>query len=467
MSKTAYSDLVAAQKAFFLTGATTHEINGRPFRNNALIDIRDAIKKYEPRLIEALEQDLGKPEYEAFTTELLPVYQELDEVFRKGGGWLKGKKLLPSKLTAHGSSRIQYDPKGCVLIIAPWNYPVQLTLLPLISAILAGNTCVVKPSEMAPKTAAVLAEMINTTFEENYVHVVLGGPDVAKALTAEPFDHIFFTGSPAVGKQVMLAAAEHLASVTLELGGKCPCIVTGRANIYRAAKAIAWGKMLNAGQTCIAPDYVLVAEEQKEAFMSSLAFAFREMYGENPIESKDLVRIVNREHFDRINAYIAPHRGTSSVFFGGQVDEANLKIAPTILTNVDLKEPVMQEEVFGPVITVLTFDKVSNAVRFVNARPTPLAAYLFSAGGDTDSMVTRKLRCGGMCINDTITHTLHPGLPFGGAGMSGMGRYHGEAGFLEFSNQRAIFRCVGQPNQLRCPPYSDEKLRKLRQTLKM
>ncbi|HIU09796.1 MAG TPA: aldehyde dehydrogenase family protein [Candidatus Avidehalobacter gallistercoris] len=467
MAKTAYGDLLTAQRAYFLAGHTTHDINGKIFRTNALADLKDALKKYEPQLVEALYMDLGKSEYEAYTTEIIPVQQELEEAFRHGGGWLKSKKLLPNKLTMHGAGRVQYDPKGCVLIISPWNYPVQLTLVPLIAAILAGNVCVVKPSELAPKTATVLAEMINATFAENYIHVVTGGPDVAKLLTAEPFDHIFFTGSPAVGKQIMHAAAEHLASVTLELGGKCPCIVTEHANIYRAAKAIAWGKTLNAGQTCVAPDYVLVAEAQKEAFMSSLVFAIREMYGENPIQSDDWGRIVNRQHFDRLNAYIEPHRNTTRLFFGGQTNEQQLKIAPTILTNVELNDPVMQEEIFGPIITVLTFDKVSNAVRFINSRPTPLAAYLFNEGGEVNTMVSRKLRCGGMCINDTMTHMLHPGLPFGGVGMSGVGRYHGEAGFKEFSNQRAIFRAVSQPNQLRYPPYSDAKLLKLKQMFKL
>lgn len=467
MSKTPYTDLVAAQKAFFLKSPTTHHINGNPYRTNRLAELREALHQYEPELLQALYQDLGKPEYEAYTTELLPVYQQLDMAFKKGGGWLKDKKLLPSKATLHGQARIQYDPKGCVLIIAPWNYPVNLALVPLVSAMLAGNVCVLKPSEQAPHTAAVLEKMLNSTFPEEYLHVVTGGPEVAQALVKEPFDHIFFTGSPAVGRQVMAAAAQNLTSVTLELGGKSPCIVTETANIYKAAKAIAWAKLLNCGQTCVAPDYVLVCEEQKEAFISSLAFAFRELYGESALSSPDYGRIVNRAHFERLKAYIEPYRGTNRLFAGGQLDEDNLKIAPTILTDVSIDDPVMREEIFGPILVVLTYDKMINAVRFINSRPTPLAAYLFNETMETTNMAAYKLRCGGLCINDTVSQMIHPNLPFGGCGQSGMGRYHGEAGFREFSNQHAIFQALKQPNQLRQAPYSEDKLRKLKQTFKL
>lgn len=462
-----FTELVAAQKEFFLKSPTTHHLNGRGVRANRLADLRDAIKQYEPELLQALYQDLGKCEYEAYTTELLPVYQELNLVFKNAGSWLKTKRLLPSKMTLHGQASIQCDPKGCVLIIAPWNYPVYLTLVPLISALVAGNVCVVKPSEQTPHTAAVLEKMLNSTFEREHVRVVTGGADVAKDLLAEPFDHIFFTGSPAVGREVMTAAAKNLASVTLELGGKSPCIVTESANIYKAAKSIAWAKLLNCGQTCVAPDYILVAESQKEALVSSLAFAFRELYGEDALKSPDYGRIVNRAHFDRLKSYIEPYRGGAKLFCGGQLDEENLKIAPTILTDIDINDPVMQEEIFGPIIVVLTYDKVINAIRFCNSRPQPLAAYLFSSTSETNEMVSYKLRCGGLCINDTITQMLHPDLPFGGNGQSGMGRYHGKAGYLEFSNQRAIFSAMKQPNELRQAPYSDAKLTKLKQTFKL
>lgn len=467
MSKTAYAELVAAQKAYFLTSQTTHDMSGKIFRTNALADLRDALKNYESQLLDALQQDLGKSEYEAYTTELLPIMQEFDLAFQKGGGWMKNKNLLPTKLTMHGKAHVQYDPKGCVLILSPWNYPVQLTIIPLISAILAGNTCVVKPSEQAPQTAAVLEKMINSTFDEKYVHVVTGGPEVAKALVAEKFDHIFFTGSPAVGREVMTAAAKNLTSVTLELGGKSPCIVTNTANIYKAAKSIAAAKLLNAGQTCVAPDYVLVCEEQKEAFMSSLVFAIRELYGENPLKSADYGRIVNQQHFDRLTSYIDRYRDSARLFFGGQVDEQALKIAPTILTDVNLDDPVMQEEIFGPILVVLTYDKVINAVRFINNHPTPLACYVFNESDETNRMVQYKLRSGGLCINDTLTHMLHPGLPFGGNGASGMGRYHGEAGFQEFSNRRSVFKAHATPNALRFPPYTDDKMKKLKQTFKL
>lgn len=467
MSKNPYAKLVAKQKEFFLTSATTHYLNSRPYRTNRLAELRDALRQYEPDLLQALYQDLGKSEYEAYTTELLPVYQELDLIFKKGGGWLKNRKLLPSKLTLHGQASVQNDPKGCVLIISPWNYPVNLSLMPLVSAMLAGNVCVLKPSEQAPHTAAVLEKMLNSVFPEEYLRVVCGGAEVAQALLKEPFDHIFFTGSPTVGRQVMAAAVENLASVTLELGGKSPCIVTETANIYKAAKAIIWAKLLNCGQTCVAPDYVLVCEEQKDAFISSLVFAIREFYGEAPLESADYGRIVNKAHFDRLAAYIEPYRGTNKLFSGGQLNESELKIAPTILTEISPDDPVMQEEIFGPILVVLTYDKIANAIRFVNSRPQPLAAYLFNETMETNNLVTYKLRCGGLCINDTISQMLHPGLPFGGCGESGMGRYHGEAGFREFSNQRAIFKALKQANTLRQPPYTDAKLAKLKQTFKL
>lgn len=463
----AYTELVAQQKEFFLKSPTTHYLNGRGYRANKLADLRDAIQKYEPELLQALYLDLGKSEYEAYTTELLPIYQEFNQIFSKSGNWLKSKKLMPSKLTMHGQASIQNDPKGCVLIISPWNYPVNLAIMPLISAMLAGNVCVLKPSEHAPHTAAVLEKMINSTFNREYLCVVNGDAEVAKALLAEPFDHIFFTGSPAVGKQVMAAAAKNLASVTLELGGKSPCIVTDSANIYKSAKSIAWAKLLNCGQTCVAPDYVLVAEEQKDAFVSSLAFAFRELYGETPLKSPDYGRIVNRAHFDRLNAYIEPYRGGAKLFCGGQTDAENLKIAPTILTDIDVNDPLMQEEIFGPILVVLTYDKVINAVRFINSRPQPLATYLFNTTQETTELISYKLRCGGLCINDTMSQMIHPELPFGGCGASGMGRYHGKAGYLEFSNQRAVFSAHKQPNELRFAPYTDAKLAKLKQTFKL
>lgn len=462
-----FTELVAAQKAFFLKSPTTHHLNGAGYRANKLVDLREAIQRYEQELLQALYQDLGKSEYEAYATELLPVYQELNHVFKNAGSWVKKKRLLPTKMTMHGQAAIQCDPKGCVLIMSPWNYPVNLTLMPLIAAMVAGNVCVVKPSEKAPHTAAVLEKMLNSAFEPEYLRVVTGGADVARDLLAEPFDHIFFTGSEAVGKEVMAAAAKNLATVTLELGGKSPCIVTDSANIYKSAKSIAWGKLLNCGQTCVAPDYVLVAEGQKEAFVSSLAFAFRELYGEDPLNNPDYGRIVNREQFERLKGYIEPYRGGGKLFCGGQLDEENLKIAPTILTDVDINAPVMQEEIFGPIIVVLTYDKVINAIRFVNSRPQPLAAYLFSSTQEATDMVTYKLRCGGLCINDTVTQMLHAELPFGGNGASGMGRYHGKAGFLEFSNQRAIFSAMKAANELRQAPYTDAKLAKLKQTFKL
>ncbi len=467
MNKAEIAELLQMQREFFLNGYTTHYLRGRGLRTNMLADLHNALQSYEQPLLEALRQDLGKSEYEAYTTEIIPIYQEMEYVFKKGGLWMKEKSLLPNKLTIHGAAKVSYTPKGCVLIIAPWNYPVQLTIIPLISAIVAGNCCVVKPSELAPATAQVLEEMLNSTFKPEYVRVVNGGADVAQALAEAPFDHIFFTGSPQVGRKVMKAAAANLTSVTLELGGKSPCIVSPAANIYKAAHNIIWAKLLNCGQTCVAPDYVLVGEEQKDAFISSLVFAMREMYGQEPMQSPDYGKIINRQHFDRLLGYIEPYRNTGSLVFGGQSNAEELKIAPTILSGVNLDSAVMQEEIFGPILPVLTYDKLGNAIRFINSRPEPLACYLFDNAEENINRVCTQVRCGGVCVNDILTQTLHPGLPFGGLGASGFGRYHGDAGFQEFSSAKAIFKGRSPANALRQPPYTEAKLQKLKQMFKL
>lgn len=467
MNKAEIAEILQAQQEYFMAGYTTHPLRGKALRTNMLADLHNALLKYEQPLLAALQQDLGKPEYEAYTTEFIPVLQELDYVFKKGGAWFKEKTLMANKLTAHGTAKLTYAPKGCVLIIAPWNYPLQLALMPLISAIVAGNCCIVKPSEQAPATAQVLEEMINSTFKPEYIRVINGDAETAQALVAQPFDHIFFTGSQQVGRQVMAAAAQNLTPVTLELGGKSPCIVTPYANIYKAAHSIIWAKLLNCGQTCVAPDYVLVCEEQKEAFISSLMFSMRELYGQEPLKSPDYGKIINKQHFDRLLSYIEPYRNTGSLICGGQSDAKQLKLAPTILSGVDLESALMKEEIFGPILPVLTYDTIGNAIRFINSRPTPLACYLFDATDEITNQVCSKVRCGGLCINDTITQMLHPGLPFGGVGASGFGRYHGEAGFQEFSVSKPIFKNRLGANPLRSAPYTEGKLQKLKQTFKL
>lgn len=467
MNKAEIAEALQAQREYFAAGYTTHYIRGKAFRSTMLADLRDALQKYEPQLLAALQQDLAKAEYEAYTTEIIPLQQELEHAFKNGGNWLKDKRLLPNKLTAHGSAKVHYLPKGCVLIMAPWNYPLLLTIMPLISAILAGNCCVIKPSEQAPATAAVLEEMLGNTFKPEYIRVINGDAETARALVEAPFDHIFFTGSQQVGREVMASAAKNLTPVTLELGGKSPCIVTPTANIYKAAKSIIWAKLLNCGQTCVAPDYALVCEEQKEPFISSLVFAMKEMYGQEPLQSSDYGRIINKQHFDRLLAYIEPYRNTGSLVYGGQSDASQLKLAPTILSGVGLDAPVMQEEIFGPILPVLTYDKLSNAIRFINSRPAPLACYLFDNTDELTRQVCTKVRCGGICVNDTLTQMLHPGLPFGGLGASGFGRYHGEAGFAEFSVPQAVFTNRLGANALRYAPYTESKLQKLKQTFKL
>ena len=419
--------LAAAQKHYFRTGQTL-DIS---YRLTALRALKAAILKHEKALTDALWADLHKSYEEAYLTEISIVLGEIDNHISNLRSWASPVhrptplKMFPSR------SRIVSEPLGSTLIIAPWNYPVQLLLNPLVGAISAGCTAILKPSPYVPTVARALEELIADTFESEYVATVQGNRDVNTALLAERYDLIFFTGSPALGRTVMAAAAKNLTPVVLELGGKSPCIVDYDADIEVAARRIAWGKCLNAGQTCIAPDYLLVHSAVKDRLIAALGKEFKALLGEEPQQSKHFVRIVNERAFDRLVGYFKD----GDIVVGGQTERSERFIAPTILDNVNPESAVMQDEIFGPIFPVVTFQTTAEAVNFVTSREKPLALYYFGKSG---KQVIRTTSSGGACINDTIMHIANENLPFGGVGNSGMSSYHGKNSFDVFSHQRAV-----------------------------
>ena len=437
--------LAAAQKACFRSGATLPE----KFRRTMLRRFDAALVNWEKRLCDALWQDLHKSCEEAMLTELSIVRGEIRHHLRHLRAWMRPEsrptplKLLPSK------SRILAEPLGQALIVAPWNYPVQLLLNPLVGAISAGCTAMLKPSPYTPAVARTIEAMIREIFDEEYVAVVQGNREVNRKLFEMRWDVIFFTGSPDLGRQVMEAAARHLTPVVLELGGKSPCIVDRGADIDVAARRIAWGKTLNAGQTCIAPDHLLIHRSLQEPFVKAYKEALQRLHGEDARQSPHYVRLVNDRAFERVAGYIPQGK----VLVGGRTDAAERYIEPTLLAEVDPAAPVMREEIFGPVLPMLTFERIDEAVEFVTGREKPLALYYFgpeAAGRE----VLRRTSSGGACLNDTIMHIANDQLPFGGVGNSGMGHYHGRESFEAFSHRRAV---VITPKRFdlpfRYPPY--------------
>jgi len=427
-----FADSVHRQHAFFQTGAT----RAPDFRREQLQKFSAALERHEARLLAALHADLRKSSFQGYTSELGLLQAEIRHALKNLPRWIAPARRRTPWFVAPARGWVQSEPFGVALILGPWNYPVQLLLVPLVSAIAAGNCAVLKPSELAPRTAEAVAALVSETFADNFVSIFNGGVDVAEALLRERFDKIFFTGSTRVGCAVMAAAAKHLTPVTLELGGKCPAIVCADAAIGQAAKRIAWGKFMNAGQTCVAPDFALVQRGVREAFVTALKKSLREFYGEDASKSADYGRIVNARHFARLVNYLRDGK----IIHGGEQDAKDLFLAPTILTDVLPESPVMQEEIFGPILPVLDFDSLDDALARLRDRPTPLAFYLFTSNRATEARVLAETRSGGVCVNDVVSHMIGTGLPFGGLGESGMGSYHGRAGFDTFSHQRAVLR---------------------------
>lgn len=422
-------EIVAAQKEFFRSGKTL-DIE---YRLSALRALKAALKRWEKPLADALWADLHKSYEEAYLTELSIVLGEIDNHISHLKSWAAPKRCATPIKMFPSRSKVINEPLGSSLIIAPWNYPVQLLLNPLVGAISAGCTAILKPSPYVESVSKVVGELIAETFESNYIAVVPGNRDVNTALLEQRYDIIFFTGSPSLGRKVMAAAAKNLTPVVLELGGKSPCIVDRGAAIATVARRIAWGKSLNAGQTCIAPDYLLVHKEVKSQLIEALSREFTSLLGDNPKQCKHFVRIVNDKAFDRLVGYLEG----ADIVVGGEYDKGERYIAPTIVDNVDTDSPIMQEEIFGPIFPVVTFESTEEAVKFVTEREKPLALYYF---GDNKSAeyVLKHTSSGGACVNDTIMHIANERLPFGGVGNSGMSSYHGRESFDVFSHRRAV-----------------------------
>lgn len=422
-------NIVAAQREYFASGATLPY----EFRRQQLKKFQTALNKWEEPLCKALWNDLHKSKEEAILTELSIVSGEVKNHLRHLKSWMRRScRTTPLKMTP-SYSRIVSEPLGNALIMSPWNYPVQLLLNPLVGAISAGCTAVLKPSPYVPEVSTVLQRLIEETFDARYIAVVQGNREVNKELLEHRFDIIFFTGSPSLGKKVMEAASRHLTPVVLELGGKSPCIVDKEADLKIAARRIAWGKTLNAGQTCIAPDYLLIHSSLAEKFPAAFKSELTRLHGDDVRKSRHFVRMVSDKAFERVSGYLKNGR----IVLGGRAIAEEKFIEPTLLADVDPASPVMQEEIFGPVLPMLTFNNTEEAISFVNKREKPLALYYFGSKAKGDEVI-RKTSSGGACINDTIMHIANENLPFGGVGNSGMGHYHGRESFNAFSHSRAV-----------------------------
>ena len=406
------------------------------YRKQSLLKLLKAVQEQEAEIIQALYDDFKKPAFEAVVTETSYVLAELKHTIKNINKWAKPTWVLPSSLNFPSTDYLYKEPYGKVLIIAPWNYPYQLALAPLIAAVAAGNQVVVKPSELTPNTSKIIAKIISKSFDENHVECVEGGIDVAQELLAKRWDYIFFTGSVAVGKMVAKAAAENLTPVTLELGGKNPCIIEQSANLKLTAKRIVWGKFLNAGQTCIAPDYLLVHQSIKPKLIDFLKEEIILAYGENPEVSPDFPRIINEKNWKRQVSFLE----NQTILLGGKANSKDFYIAPTLLDNPSLESLVMKEEIFGPILPILSYDSEADLEQIITQYEKPLSLYVFTKNKTFAHKIISKYSFGGGCINDTVIHFANKRLPFGGVGQSGIGAYHGKLSFTLFSHQKAMVK---------------------------
>ena len=430
------------------------------FRKMYLEKLKEVLLKNEELLYDSIYKDFGKSKFDTFTTEISFVLKDIDYFLKNLNSLAKPKKVRTNLANQLGSSKIYPEPLGCTLVIGAWNYPYQLSLSPVVAALAAGNTCILKPSEIAENTMKAMAKIINENFPKEYFYVAEGGIEETTEILKLKFDKIFFTGSPKVGQIIYEAAAKHLTPVTLELGGKSPAIVTSSANFEVAAKRIVWGKFLNAGQTCVAPDYILVDEKVKDSFLDSLQSYIQKFNYHS--DSENYTQIINQRNFDRLVNLIDQEK----VYFGGKTDAAKRYIEPTIMHDVTWNDKVMQEEIFGPILPVLTFKNFNEALLQIAAYEKPLSAYLFSDNSEEKEEFTTKISFGGGCINDVVMHLSNDYLPFGGVGNSGIGNYHGKYGFDAFSHQKAVLDRAtwGEPD-LKYPPYNDKKLNWIKKLL--
>ncbi|WP_394556467.1 aldehyde dehydrogenase [Priestia aryabhattai] len=427
-----YQELTKKQLSFFNSGKTKDVA----FRIETLKKLRELVVRHEDDILKAVKADLNKPEMEAKRAEVGLVLSEIDFAVENLAEWAAPKEVETPSTHAGAKSYIYQDPYGLALVIAPWNYPFQLAVSPVVGAIAAGNCVVLKPSELTPHTSSLLAKMFNENFPEEYLTVVEGEVETSTALLKENFDYIFFTGSTMVGKIVAEAAAKHLTPVTLELGGKSPTIVHEDANIEEAAKRIARGKFANAGQTCVAPDYILVQRNVKDELLANLKQVVTNTYGEDVSQNLDFPHVVSEKHFDRLNSFLT----NGDIVFGGKTDRSRLCIEPTVLDNISWEDNVMQDEIFGPILPVIVYDEISEVIQAIVKRPKPLALYLFSEDEAVQGHILNSVSFGGGSINDTINHMTSHYLPFGGVGDSGMGAYHGKASFDTFSHAKSILK---------------------------
>jgi len=452
--------ILEKQKNYFNSGATRN----LDFRIEKLRTLKKCIVNNEKVILEALWADLHKSEFEAYATEIGIILDEINFAIKHLKSWSKTKKVRTPLTNFLSSSYIYSEPYGVSLIISPWNYPFQLLISPLIGSIAAGNCAMLKPSEYAPCTTKVIMKVIEESFSEEFVCVVepYGGKESSEALLKEEFDYIFFTGSVPVGKIVMEAASKHLTPLTLELGGKSPCIVDRDADVALAAKRIAWGKFLNAGQTCVAPDYILVHQSVKEELLTEMIRCIKEFFGENPAKSNDFPRIINERQFDRLLGLL--DRG--SIVTGGEYSKVDKYISPTIIDNINFNDPIMQDEIFGPILPIIEFEDLEEVIKIVNSRAKPLALYFFSTNKKNQERIIEMIPYGGGCINDTIMHVASPYLPFGGVGASGMNAYHGKGSYDVFSHKKSVTRKSNLVDvKIRYAPYND-KIKLLKKLMK-
>jgi aldehyde dehydrogenase (NAD+) len=447
MDKPQLIKLVNNHRVYFAEGKT----RDLSFRIDKLRILRKAIVEKEQAIFDTLKADLNKPAFEAYGGDTAIVVNEIDHAMKHLACWTKPKKVRTPFAYFPSKSYTISEPYGVTLIIGPWNFPVQLMLAPLVGAIAAGNCALLKPSVAAPQTSRLLKSIIGEIFDPAHVSIVEGGAESARMLLEERFDHIFFTGGPAVGRLVMAAAAKHLTPITLELGGKNPCIVDADTHLDYTARRIVWGKYFNAGQSCVAVDYLLVQKRVKQMLLDKMATCIYKFYGSDPSQSPDYCRIINDAHFTRLEGLL----GKGSIVTGGQVERASRYIAPTIIDGILGHEPIMQEEIFGPLLPVIEYDDLSQAISFVNRIPKPLALYFFSRNKGLQDRVLRETAAGGGCINDTVIQET-TSLPFGGVGPSGIGKYHGKASFDTFSHERNIIKSGFLFDiPLRYPPYKN------------
>ncbi len=452
-------DIVRKQKAFFNTDAT----KDLAFRKKNLKKLREVILQNQKKIETALWKDLHKSEYEVWSTEIGLVLKELRVLLKNMKKWSRKKTVRTPLLLFRAKSCIFPEPYGQVLVLAPWNYPFQLLFGPLVAAMAAGNCVFLRPSSNTPAIASLMEEMISENFPPEYIAIINGNRESAQALLKEKFDYIFFTGSPYVGRKVMEAASKHLTPVSLELGGKSPCVITEDAPLDRAARRIVWGKFLNAGQTCVTPDYILVDQKVKKVLVEKLCHSVEKFFGPNPQESNDFVRIVNKANVLRLQELM----NAGTIVAGGTTDPETCYVAPTIITDVTPEDPIMQQEIFGPILPVLEYQSLDEAIEFINSRPDPLALYIFSKKKAEQMKILKGTRSGTTAINDTVFQFVNRHLPFGGRGESGMGKYHGKSSFETFTHYRSILNKKNKNDfSVRYPKYNETKLKLLKLFLK-